>query len=77
MADPSSFVAVTTSGGTCSATAPFDAVETYSGVSGLQYLGNGSWQFNWKAPKSYAGLCRTLHLGLADSTAHVAAFSFR
>lgn len=77
VADPSSFVAVTTSSGGCSAAAPFDAVETYSGGSGLQYLGNGSWQFNWKAPKSYAGLCRTLHLGLADPTDHVAAFSFK
>ena len=77
VADQTSFVSVTTSSGACSAAAPFDAVETYSGGSGLQYLGNGSWQFNWKAPKSYAGLCRTLHLGLADSTAHVAAFSFK
>jgi len=31
-----------------------DAIETYAGsiASGLQYLGNGIWQFNWKTPKT-------------------------
>lgn len=77
VSDPSSFEAVTSSSGACAVGAPFDAVETYTGNSGLQYLGGGSWQFNWKTPKSYAGLCRTLHLTLADGGDHTAAFSFK
>ena len=28
-----------------------DAIEAYSGSSGLQYLGSGNWQYNWKTPK--------------------------
>jgi len=32
----------------------------------LQYLGDGTWQFNWKTPKNYAGQCRTLSLNLKD-----------
>lgn len=38
-----------------------DAVEEYApGNSGLQYQGNGFWQFNWKTPKNYTGTCRAL-----------------
>ena len=77
VADPTSFVGVRTTSGVCSASAPFDAIETYTGSSGLQYLGDGAWQFNWKTPKSYAGLCRDLHVDLADGTDLKAAFTFR
>jgi len=41
---------------------PVDAIETYSGSSGLQYLGDGYWQFNWKTPKSYANTCRKMYV---------------
>jgi probable HAF family extracellular repeat protein len=75
--DPASFVSVTSASASCSLAAPFDAVETYAGNSGLQYLGNGWWQFNWKTPKSYAGLCRSMSLNLTDGIARTAAFTFK
>ena len=55
---------------------PADAIETYSGTSGLQYLGDGTWQFNWKTPKTCAGQCRTMTLTLSDGSTHEAAFMF-
>jgi hypothetical protein len=34
---------------------PDSAIEEYAaGNSGLQYQGNGNWQFNWKTPREYA-----------------------
>jgi hypothetical protein len=68
ISDPSSFVSVVSSPttGACSGTP--DAIETYVGSSGLQYLGDGYWQFNWKTPKSYAGQCRVMKLNLKDGT---------
>ena len=75
--DPASFVSVTSASASCSLAAPFDAVETYAGNSGLQYLGDGWWQFNWKTPKSYAGLCRQMSLNLTDGIARTAAFTFK
>ena len=66
VSDPASFVSVTSSpSGTCGGTLT-DVIETYSGSSGLQYLGDGNWQFNWKTPKTYMGQCRTMFLNLAD-----------
>jgi hypothetical protein len=56
-----------------------DSVEEYaSGSSGLQYMGDGYWQFNWKTPKSYAGTCRAMYV-LLDSGAGSpnAFFSFK
>jgi hypothetical protein len=42
---------------------PTEAVEEYyAGMSGLQYLGFGNWQYNWKTPKSYAGTCRNMYI---------------
>jgi len=72
IADPASFVSVTSTTSTCSPAQATDDVEAYSGGSGLQYLGDGVWQFNWKTAKSYAGQCRTLKLNLADGTVHTA-----
>jgi hypothetical protein len=76
--DPASFVSVSSqsSGGEC-AGLPSDSIETYSGDSGLQYAGDGQWQFNFKTPKSYAGQCRTMTLTLADGTSHSARFEFK
>lgn len=62
VSDPASFVTLHTQASSCDASGPADAVETYSGSSGLQYLGDGYWQFNWKTPKSYAGRCRTMYV---------------
>ena len=40
-----------------------DSVEEYAaGSSGLQYDGDGYWQFNWKTPKSYADTCRAMYV---------------
>jgi len=42
---------------------PHDAVEEQApGNSGLQYTGNGEWQYNWKTPKSYWGTCRAMYV---------------
>jgi hypothetical protein len=76
ISDPASFVSITSSGGLCY-DAPTDAIETYVGGSGLQYLGNGNWQYNWKTPKAYAGECRHMTLTLADGTTHTADFKFK
>jgi Tol biopolymer transport system component len=78
IADPSSFVSVTSSptSGSCSGIP--DGIETYAGSSGLQYLGDGYWQFNWKTPKSYAGQCRIMTLNLNDGgTDRTATFIFK
>ena len=78
ISDPSSFASVTSkSGDGACAGLPTDAVEDYSGGSGLRYLGGGDWQFNWKVPKSYAGQCRTLVLTLSDGSTFTASFEFR
>lgn len=68
--DPASFknVSSVAGSGSCSGL-PADAIEDYTGSSGLQYLGDGYWQFNWKTPKSYVGQCRTMKLSLNDGTA--------
>jgi hypothetical protein len=81
ISDPQSFVTVTSSAtpGACGGTA--DAIETYAGSSGLQYLGDGYWQFNWKTPKAYAGQCRTMRLNLKDqeliTSTRTATFQFK
>jgi len=54
-----------------------DQVEEYaSGASGLQNLGDGYYQFNWKTPKSYANSCKTLKLDPGDEVIHEALFKF-
>jgi hypothetical protein len=55
-----------------------DAIEEYAaGSSGLQYSGDGYWQFNWKTPKTYASQCRKMVLTLGDGSTHEAEFKFR
>jgi hypothetical protein len=78
VSDPASFVSVTSGSTSCEASDPQDAIETYTANSGLQYLGNGNWQLNWKTPKSYAGQCRVMRLNLADGTTdRLAEFKFK
>jgi hypothetical protein len=70
LADPTSFASITAlqvPGATCSG--PQDAVETTSGSSGLQYLGDGNWQFNWATLRQYKNGCFEMRLNLWD--AHV------
>ncbi len=51
--------------------------ETAAGGSGLQNLGNGYYQLNWKTPTSYANSCKTLRLNLGEGIARTALFKFR
>ena len=68
IAHPASFVNVTVASLSCSSGSSVDQIEEVAaGASGLQYLGNGNWQFNWKTPKSYANSCKTLKLNLNDT----------
>ena len=70
ISDPGSFRSVSSvmGNGACGGY-PTDLIEEYAaGSSGLQYLGDGYWQFNWKTPMSYAGQCRTMRLYLNDGT---------
>lgn len=71
-------VTVTVTSLSCSAGVTADAIEEYAaGSSGLQNLGGGQYQFNWKTPKSYASSCKTLKLDLGDGVARTALFAFR
>jgi hypothetical protein len=70
VADPASFVALKSYSVSCQDFAGdgSDLVEEYApGSSGLQYLGDGNWQFNWKTPKSYANTCRVLYVLFAGN----------
>ena len=56
--DPASFAGFFSSVLACSGAEPTDAIEEEAaGTSGLQYNGDGYWQFNWKTPKTYANTC--------------------
>ena len=52
------------------------AKEAVAGSSGLQNLGRGYYQLNWKSPKAYARSCKTLHLNINDGVTHDALFQF-
>jgi hypothetical protein len=71
-------VSVTTQAINCSSLSEAsDAVEEYAaGGSGLQNLGLGNYQFNWKTPKTYAGTCERVHLDTGDGISHTADFQF-
>ncbi len=70
-------VSVTVASLNCSSGVTSDAVEEYAaGSSGLQNLGNGYYQFNWKSPKSYAGSCKTLLLNLGEGINRTSLFQF-
>jgi Tol biopolymer transport system component len=50
--------------------------EVAAGGSGLQNLGNGFYQLNWKTPKEYASSCKGLHLNLGEGVTRDAYFKF-
>jgi hypothetical protein len=61
----------------CSAGSTTDQIEEYaSGSSGLQNLGAGYYQFNWKTPTTYAPSCKTMHLDLGEGATRTALFQF-
>jgi hypothetical protein len=68
ISDPNSFYGLTSVSTTCGsfAATSTDAIETYTGSSGLQYLGNGYWQYNWATQNNYANSCRVLTLKVRD-----------
>ena len=54
--------------------------EVAAGSSGLQNLGDGYYQINWKSPTSYAGSCKTVNLSLAGEVSprtNLALISFK
>jgi hypothetical protein len=56
----------------CSAGSTTDLVsETTAGGSGLQYLGDGNYQMNWKTPTAYARSCKTLTLEVEPPLGYV------
>jgi hypothetical protein len=62
----------------CSTGQTADEVEEYAtGLSGLQNLGNGYYQFNWMTPKTYAKSCKTMRLDLGEGAPRTANFQFR
>jgi hypothetical protein len=72
-----SSVKVTVTSLSCTLGTTSDAVEEYAaGASGLQNLGNGYYQFNWKSPTNYANSCKTLNLDLGDGSPRTALFKF-
>jgi hypothetical protein len=42
--------------------------ETTAGASGLQHLGDGNYQLNWKSPTGYANSCKRLRLDLSEGS---------
>jgi len=71
-------VKVTVAGLSCLSGATLDQVEEYaSGSSGLQNLGDGYYQFNWKTATSYAKSCRTMKLDLGGGFVQTAEFWFK
>jgi hypothetical protein len=79
VSDPNSFVSLTSREVNCGTleTTGIDEIETYVGSSGLQYLGDGRWQFNWQTLKSYVGKCRIMTVTLNDGSTHDADFKFK
>jgi hypothetical protein len=66
---------------TAGTTGSTDAIEFYTGGSGLQNLGDGYYQFNWKTDKLWASSARTLSLtltktGISFGSATTAKFKF-
>ena len=69
-------VSVTTANLSCSRTTTDDIEGYASGSSGLQNLGDGNYQFNWKTPTSYANSCKTMMLNAGGGT-QSATFEFK
>jgi len=59
----------------CASGMSVDQVEEYAaGSSGLQNLGDGYYQFNWKSPTTYANSCKNLKLDLGEGSARTVAY---
>jgi hypothetical protein len=61
----------------CGASTTIDQLEeTTAGGSGLQNLGDGNYQLNWRSPSSYADSCKRLRLNLGEGSQRTADFKF-
>jgi len=86
ISDPSSFVSLTSFATDCtnpssgSSSGSNDIIEVVTpGNSGLEYLGDGNWQLNWKTSRNYSEPgqeCRRMVLKLKDGSIHAANFKF-
>lgn len=57
---------------------PTDAIEVYVHSSGLTYLGNGYWQYNWQTAPSSVNTCQTVYVTFNDGTqSPIARFKFK
>lgn len=64
----------------CSVGTTTDLTDEYAaGASGLQNLGDGYYQWNWKSPASYANSCKTLLVDIGEGPGfeHTADFQFK
>lgn len=70
--------AITAKNLSCALALTPDLLEEYAASgSGLQNLGNGYYQLNWKTPTSFAKSCKALHLDLGEgSGTRTAVFHF-
>jgi hypothetical protein len=61
----------------CAVGSTTDTVEEYAaGMSGLQNLGDGYYQWNWATPSSYAKSCKTVTVTLDGGVSRSADFQF-
>ena len=73
-------VTVTATSVACESGTTGDSIEEYAaGNDGLQNLGDGYYQWNWKTPTSYANSCKILRLDFGESAGseHTALFQFK
>jgi len=79
ISDPSSFAGLYSYQSNCQTWSQIgpEVQESAAGSSGLQYIGGGNWQFNWKTPKTYANQCRVMELKLDDGNTRTARFQFK
>jgi len=79
VSDPASFAGLYSYQVTCGTLSPVTTeIEEYaSGNSGLQYLGSGNWQYNWKTPKTYSGKCREMLVRFNDGQELHTVFKFK
>lgn len=77
ISDPASLASLRFVAESCDATVPMESVDEVLATTGLKNLGDGTWQYNWKSPKTWRN-CFELQLTLADGTPmHTAPVFFR
>jgi hypothetical protein len=79
VSNPASFVNLTAIKVNCPGAVPTDEIEVSTlDDTGLKYLGNGDWHYNWKTPKSMAGTCQDIYVNFYHKQkSSVARFKFK